>query len=318
MKPIQFYLLIAGLFLGCAAPLFAQENVVYRTDSLFAHEGTEEKNALVLMHFGTTHDDTRSETLDKINALAKSSFSDIIVTEAYTSRIIAKRLRDRGIRKELPGEVLERLKEEGVTRVLIQPTQLINGVEMESVRRDVEAYEPYFKEIRLSSQLLDTPEDYKALAKILTGEGRTEGQAYLWVGHGTYDVSTAQYAMLDYLLTSEGYANHVIATIEGYPSMTEALRRLKATGLHKVTVSPLLLVSGEHAKNDIANDVTGILKENGFEVEVDLRGLGEYPAVRQLFVDKAAFTATHKKLDIMNKKKQYAITGEKMVTDEKE
>ena len=66
-----------------------------------------------MVHFGTTHDDTRALTIDAINQKVKDSFPECDVFEAYTSRIIIKRLKERGIEKQTPSQVLERLIAEG-------------------------------------------------------------------------------------------------------------------------------------------------------------------------------------------------------------
>lgn len=46
-------------------------------------------------HFGTTHDDTRELTINKMNKKFSKKFTDYDFYEAYTSRIILKKLKDR-------------------------------------------------------------------------------------------------------------------------------------------------------------------------------------------------------------------------------
>lgn len=50
-----------------------------------------------MVHFGTTHDDTRALTIDAINTKAREAFPDLEMREAFTSRIIIRRLKTRGI-----------------------------------------------------------------------------------------------------------------------------------------------------------------------------------------------------------------------------
>lgn len=54
------------------------------------------KTAILMVHFGTTFDDTRSATIDAINEKAKEQFPEVKVIEAYTSRIIINRLKNGG------------------------------------------------------------------------------------------------------------------------------------------------------------------------------------------------------------------------------
>ena len=54
------------------------------------------KKALFMVHFGTTHNDTRELTIDKMNKKFADEFKDYDLFTAYTSRIVLKRLKDRG------------------------------------------------------------------------------------------------------------------------------------------------------------------------------------------------------------------------------
>ena len=80
-----------------------------RQENTSKENAPEPKAAILMVHFGTTHDDTRALTIDAINQKVKDSFPQYDVFEAYTSRIIIKRLKERGIEKQTPSQVLERL-----------------------------------------------------------------------------------------------------------------------------------------------------------------------------------------------------------------
>lgn len=233
------------------------------------------------------------------------TFPGLEVREAWTSRIIAFRLKTRDIYKSNPEEALARLKADGYTHVLIQSSNIIEGIEMESLRKDVATHEKDFKEIRIGTPLLFTPEDYEAVIAAITPNGIRDG-AVLLVGHGTYTPTTAQYAMMDYMLKAKGFDNYIVGTIEGYPSFDDALIQIKKGGYKKVQLMPFMFVAGEHAKNDISGDWKDELEKQGYEVTVFMEGLGQNPAVQDIFVEHARFSATHKYLDIVKKKKDYA------------
>ena len=120
-----------------------------------------------MVHFGTTHDDTRALTIDAINAKAQAAFPELKFQEAYTSRIIIRRLKERGITKLTPLDAMLKLRSEGYTHLIVQSTNIIDGVEMESLRRDVENALPFFKEIRVGTPLLYSIEDAEKVASIL-------------------------------------------------------------------------------------------------------------------------------------------------------
>ncbi len=50
-----------------------------------------------------------------------------------------------------------------------------------------------------------------------------------------------------------------------------------------------MVVAGDHARNDMAgeeNSYVTVLKNAGYRVEAIVKGLGEYPQFRRIYVDK--------------------------------
>lgn len=300
-KTISFLLLL--LFASLWQPLRAENN--YIESDLFASMQAGDKAAVLVVHFGTTHDDTRALTIDAVNRKIAEAFPGIETREAWTSRIIVYRLKARGIEKQSPSEALTQLKEEGFTHILVQSTNIIEGVEMESLRQEVAAIGQAFKEIRIGTPLLYTPADYESVMEALLPKGIQDG-AVLLIGHGTYTPPTAQYAMMDYIFKRKGHANYFVGTVEGFPSFEDALSQIRKGAYKKVQLMPFMFVAGEHAKNDIAQDMKGELEQQRYDVSVLMEGLGQNEAIQNLFVEHARFSATHKYLDIAKKKKDYA------------
>ena len=268
-------------------------------------EGND-KLAILMVHFGTTNDKTRAKTLDFMNKLVEDEFRDAKVIEAYSSRIIIKRLKGRGVIKNTPSEALEQLHKEGYTHVVVQSTHIIDGVEMESLRGDVALCKSMFKDIRVANPLLYTPADYEKVVKIITNDIKTKNDAVLLVGHGTYVPITASYAMLDYMLKIKGFNNWSVATIEGYPSFDEGLYMISKSNAKSVTLVPFMFVAGVHAIDDIDGEWKELLEEKGYDVEVIMKGLGENKDIRNIYIEHIKFAMNNIYLDIMNKKNQYA------------
>lgn len=283
----------------------------YKRDPLTEKITEGKRMAIVMTHFGTTHNDTREKTIDAINRSAQTLYEDITVRDAYTSRIILKRLRERGEPKLNLPETLEHLRSEGYTHVVVQPTVLIDGLEMESIRKDVTTCRSSFEEIRVGSPLFYHPIDYYRAIEAITSD-YDKDRAYVWVGHGTYHPSTAQYTMITYVLREMGIDNVFVGTIEGFPTQEQAMAELRRSGHKKVTLVPFMFVAGEHAKNDIAEDWKEDFEAEGYEVDVLLQGLGEHPGIQALYLRKLEDTVTYSEWDIMSKKKIYTVTGEKM------
>jgi sirohydrochlorin cobaltochelatase len=76
--------------------------------------------------------------------------------------------------------------------------------------------------------------------------------------------------------------------VEAEPSIEDVIAAAKSRGLKRAVLSPLMIVAGDHANNDMAGDEDdswkSVLEAGGFEVAVNLRGLGEYPDIQSMFV----------------------------------
>ena len=141
--------------------------------------------ALLMVHFGTTYDDTRAKTIDAMNEKAAKAFPQMKVREAYTSRIVMKRLAQRGIKKDTPIDALLRLRAEGIRTVKIQPSYVIDGIEMDRLRQDVEQVRPFFDSIWVSTPLLYTVEDAEKVCEVLvnrhTADAKKREHRRLWL-----------------------------------------------------------------------------------------------------------------------------------------
>lgn len=276
----------------------------FEASDMLSSMQTGDKAALLMVHFGTTHDDTRALTIDQINEKARKTFPNLEVREAWTSRIVMRRLKAKGVEKQNPVQALQQLKADGFTHVIVQSSNIIEGVEMESLRRDVMSMQDAFKDIRIGAPLLYSPEDYEAVIEALQPQ-KTSGTAVVLVGHGTYTPATAQYAMLDYMLNAKGYDNYYVTTVEGYPTFADMESKLKKNGVKHILLRPFMFVAGDHAKNDIAGDMKDELQEKGYNVEVLMEGLGQNIAIQNIFLDHIRFSLHHKMIDIVDKKKHY-------------
>lgn len=295
----------------------AREEGNFIANDMLANMKQGDKAALLMVHFGTTYDNTRALTIDAINSRTRTVFPELKFKEAYTSRIIIRRLKARGIEKMVPLDALFQLRSEGYTHIIIQSTNIIEGVEMESLRRDVESVLPFFKEIRVGTPLFYSTEDTEKVIDILgkrfstpaNGKRNTQEHIIL-VGHGTSTPSTAIYSQIDYMLKAEKMTNFHVGTIEGYPTFETMLAQLKAAQAKSVTLVPLMFVAGDHAKNDIAGEWREMLEKEGYTVHVRMEGLGQIPEIQEIFTDHIRFGLKHRMQGIMEKKAAYAA-GEK-------
>lgn len=296
---------LLALFSLVSLNIFCSGKTNFEASDFRATMSKGDKAAILMIHFGTTHDATRKATIEAINQKVKTAFPDFEVREAYTSRIVRRRLLTRGIEKDTPIDALLKLRGEGFTHIIVQSSTIIEGIEMESLRRDVATVAPFFKEIRIGTPLLYAASDAEKVADILVGRYPQKREMIL-VGHGTYTPATATYAMMDYIFKIKNHSNFHVATIEGYPSFEELLIQLKNRKAKQVTLIPFMLVAGEHANNDIAEEWKTDLEKRGYQVQNSMEGLGQIPQIQDIYIAHIHFILKNKMIDIIEKKARYA------------
>ncbi|WP_448820301.1 sirohydrochlorin cobaltochelatase [Cetobacterium sp.] len=266
-----------------------------------------QKGAIVAAHFGTTHEDTKEKTIDIINKKLEEEFKQLDFFQIYTSRIINRILSKSGKEKLDTTQILERLIEQGYQHVIIQPTYIINGTEMEALKREVEKFSDKFEDIRVGTPLLTEMEDYFNLIDVIEKEigPLKEDEGVVMIGHGTEHPALSAYPMLAYIVRDLEKPIY-IGTIAGYPGIENIVRELKRDNKKKVTLMPLMFVAGDHAKNDIAKEWKEDLEKSGFEVEINLKGLGEIESIQNIFIEKAKVLENCQPEDILIKKAEYA------------
>lgn len=243
--------------------------------------------ALLMVHFGTTFDDTRTATIDAINEKAAREFPDMKVMEAYTSRIIISKLAKRGIIKPTPREALLKLAADGYTHVFIQSTNVIDGIEAQSLRDEADYMVPFFKEVRVGTPLLYSIDDCQEVERILAERYKqyiTNKSAVVLIGHGTSTPANAIYSQMDYMFNAEGNPGIKVSTVEGYPSYETTLAQLKADKVKNVTLIPFMFVAGDHAQNDINGEWREKLEKEGFNTSSLIEGLGQIPEIQDLYL----------------------------------
>lgn len=266
------------------------------------------KKALLVVSFGTSHKETREKTIGAIEKIAGQTFPDREVRRAFTSGMIMKVLEKRdGIHVDNVQEAMERLKKDGFTDVLIQPTHIINGDEYDKMMGQIEPFIASFDTIFVGSPLLTDSDDYEKVCRAVMAEvpelditknnGTAEGQnqnknfetALVLMGHGTGHFADAAYGALDYRFKALGYENVFVGTVEGYPEVEIVLEQVKKYNPKKVVLMPFMVVAGDHAVNDMAGDEDDswktVFSENGFEVSCILRGIGEFKGIQDIYIE---------------------------------
>lgn len=260
----------------------------------------ENKDAILVMTFGTTYTDTRAKTIDAVEKAIQQAHPDIPVFEAYTSHIIIDRVKAKeGIQKLTPEEAFEKLKAEGYTRVAVVSLDVIPGMEYLYDSIVTKQYAQDFKEISLATPLMyfqgteGEPDQVVDFLNALSTQFPKNGpeDAVLLMAHGTPHPANAYYSVIQDRIHELGLNNVYVYSVEGRPNLDDVIPHLKRKGIKHVTLMPIMMVAGDHANNDMAGSEPdshkSLLEAEGLTVDTYLHGLGENAAIRDIYVDRA-------------------------------
>lgn len=265
-----------------------------------AMKNLPDKDAIVVMSFGTTYADSRKATIERTVGDIQAAHPDTKVVMAFTSHIIVDRIQEKeGIKIPTPEEALAQLKEEGYTRVALTTLDVIPGMEYAYDSAIFDLYKNQFKKMTLGTSLMywqgqenqhdDVTEALQAIATEFPKTGKND--AILLMDHGTPHPANAYYSVMQARLKELGMNNVYIYTVEGWPSLETVIPQLKEKHIKNVTLIPMMMVAGDHANNDMAGSEPdshkSVLEKEGFRVSAYIHGLGENDAVRKIFVERA-------------------------------
>lgn len=237
--------------------------------------------AVLTISFGTSYADAAQSCILPVEQALGAAFGDWPVFRAYTSRMIVRKLREQGQEIELETEAIARLLQAGYDPLCLASTHIIPGEEYELAASAAGS-------LKLSEPLLWSEEDLDWMAGLLGGLAREEGRPLIMMGHGTEHAADGIYARLRERLPK---GEVFLACVEGAHTLDSILDGLKGLPEKRVSLMPLMLVAGDHARNDLAGDGPdswkSILESHGFETSCVLKGLGEYPGIRKLYIRHA-------------------------------
>lgn len=282
------------------------------------------KTAIIIANFGTTVP-TAVQSINNITQRVKSAYPDAEVRVVFTSNIIRSIWKKRSkqpeewIKQGISKEILFTqnllstfgdLKSQGFKDVIVQPTHLFHMEQFHDLTQYVDAirsiqtirdkWKP-FNKIALGRPALGTVgdkhpyhEDLEQAVKTLAGDvalARKKNAALVYMGHGNELWSAGIYTELQQKMR-HAYPDvkTFVGCVEGYPGIDEVKQALSHDKRIKhIVLKPLMIVAGDHAKNDMAgpeeDSWKSILTHAGYKVDVVLQGLGSNNQFADLFVD---------------------------------
>ncbi|MCI5449809.1 MAG: sirohydrochlorin cobaltochelatase [Coriobacteriaceae bacterium] len=287
---------IAAGLTAAGASLVAQAGIAQ------ADEAKAPKPVILVVSFGTSYNDSRHITIGAIEDAIRETYPDYDVRRAFTAQIIIDKLAERdGIVIDNFEQAMDKLVEEGVQKVIVQPTHLMAGYEYTDVLNSLQSnYADKFEAIVLGDPLLTSDEDYSEVVEAIcdaTAEYDDGQTAICFMGHGTEADSNEDYTHLQQVLTDAGHTSYFVGTVEATPTFDDVVEAAQAAGFTKAVLRPLMVVAGDHANNDMADteDPDSFASKfiaAGFEVECVVEGLGQLVAIDDIYVRHVADAIT--------------------------
>lgn len=251
----------------------------------------EQKKAILVISFGTSHKNTREKTIGAIEHKIQKTFPDFEIRRAFTSRQIIQKLKTRDhMQIDTVSEALNRLAAEGFTTVICQPTHIIHGQEYEETKETIQSFQSEFESLSFGAPLLSSDEDYKKAVLAIQSEipFLQPDDMLILAGHGTEHFANASYAALDYYFKSMGYANIFVGTVEAFPDLAHLKKVIQNHRPKTIHLMPFMIVAGDHAVNDLFGEEKEAWKPQleslGYSVNPIQKGLGEYREIQAIFL----------------------------------
>lgn len=239
------------------------------------------KHAIVITSFGTSVPEARAG-IDAVEKALAEAAPDSIPVRAFTSPTIRRILAGRGENIPSLTEALEELCGKGVSHVAVQPTHLLYGKEYDKLKAEAEKFSGRFQTLVTGRPLLADNQDILYFVKnIAAMHPRRPGTAVVYMGHGTDHFANVVYPALQTAFHLSGRDDIYLGTVEGWPELNDIRSQLKTPC--RITLLPLMLVAGDHARTDMAVHWREALERDGHTVRCEFTGLGEHPWVQEMY-----------------------------------
>ncbi|MCK5541470.1 MAG: sirohydrochlorin cobaltochelatase [Desulfobacterales bacterium] len=282
------------------------------------------KNAIILSCFGTTEPEAISSIMN-IKSKIEKAFPETRVELVFTSNIIRSIWQKRSqspeewIAKGIAPEILYvkgiletfgKLQSAKCRDIVVQPTHMFHMEQysdlvsyvkgIASIKTVRDKWLPFDK-IAIGRPAMGTigikhpyHDDLKRVVKIFASdikEARAKNSILVYMGHGNEVWSTGIYSELQKeMRLAYPEVMTFVGCVEGFPSLNDVMAGLTHTNPQSknILLKPLMIVAGDHARNDMAGEDEDSWKNNfekrGFKVYPVLKGLGSNNEFVQIFI----------------------------------
>lgn len=252
------------------------------------------KEGILLVAFGTSVPEAKV-AMDNIENEYRKAYPDTPLVWAYTSQIIRKKLARQGIHVGSIGQGLSQLAKAGVKIARVQSLHMMAGEEFAALARslliNIQNHPGRFEAVYLGRPLLESMRDANDASAAILAEMATKKQgdaALILMGHGQDQGRADLVFEGTRSIFNQHDPNIFLATVEGSRGFDDLLSDLRKTNVKKVWLMPLMVVAGDHARNDLSgsdpDSWASRLRTQGYEVQTNLKGLGELTDIAQIFI----------------------------------
>lgn len=244
---------------------------------------------ILTVSFGVADKTSGEKSIVKIENDIHDNFGDYAFYKAYTSPTVRRKLRENyGMSIMSAEEALDKMYSDGISEAYIVPTNIINGIEYNKITALAEKNKDRFSSVYVGRPVIENYEDCVQLVPVIREilDFDTDHE-YILMGHGTDHEADERYSELNKAFAENGMSNVRIATVEGELLIDKIIKNFDMK--KPVIIQPLMIVAGDHAKNDMAGNEDSFytkVTEAGGKAECVIKGLGEYEAFRKYLIKR--------------------------------
>jgi sirohydrochlorin cobaltochelatase len=242
----------------------------------------EEKFGILLAAFGTTVESGK-KAYENIESIIKENNPSVPVRWAYTSDMVRKKLRKKGVAIQSVRGALNEMVLEDFTSVKIISLHVVPGEEHHKLIQEASVFNDWplgFKNLEITKPLLSNAEQLEKLCDAIfkdLPQERNPEDAVVLMGHG----NEKGICELNYIAAAHEFKKHdknvFLACVEGRPRFEKIRKELSEKKVKKAFLMPFMIVAGDHAQNDLAGDEEdswkSMLESDGIECVPILQGI---------------------------------------------
>jgi len=245
--------------------------------------------AILLVAFGSSLPHTQAIYNDVIS-LAQARNPDCDVLIGYSSRMVLARLEREGRPAPSVRTVAEHIARSGYRELHVLPLFAIAGEDFGKWSSQLQELSPQFSCYTMGKPLLHDSARVEQVCQLLlqTYRDRAADELLVLMGHGSPHAEGQKFEEMARTLHHLD-AHAYFGSVEGNPPLEQLLAELAAQPSKSILLAPFMMVTGDHAMNDMAGDDDDSWKSQllrqGYTVRTRQLALLEIPAIVDLLLE---------------------------------